>query len=82
MNAKNTIRIELTAEELELIYDALNDKCCKYSSKSETFKQMDEGKTLYIDVEPDFWFRKWEEAGRLNHRIYTAEQKLAKKLSK
>lgn len=70
-------RIELTAQELETIYTALNRLACHYSEQSETRKKIEAGTYTAEDYRnPDYFFEKWEFVGDIKNRIYKAQTRL------
>lgn len=74
---QNTINLTLTQEELEVIYNALNNRCCELADKSETLQKAKEGTATIEDLcNPDYYFERWNFTGKLQNRIYHAQQAL------
>ena len=74
---QNTINLTLTQEELEVIYTALNNRCCELADKSETLQKAKEGTATIEDLcNPDYYFERWNFTGKLQNRIYHAQQAL------
>lgn len=74
---QNTITINLTQEELEVIYNALNKRCVDLADKSETLQKAKEGTATIEDYcHPDYYFERWDFTGKLQNRIYHAQQAL------
>lgn len=74
---QNTINLTLTQEELEVIYTALNNRCVELADKSETLQKAKEGTATIDDLcNPDYYFEKWDFTGKLQNRIYHAQQAL------
>lgn len=74
---QNTIAINFTQEELEVIYAALNHSCCDLADKSATMKKVREDTATIEDLcHPDYYFERWNFTGKLQNRIYHAQQAL------
>lgn len=74
---QNTINLTLTQEELEVIYSALNNRCIELADKSETMKKAQEGSATIEDYcHPDYYFELMDFTGKLQNRIYHAQQAL------
>lgn len=70
--------ISFTAEELEMLYSAMNRLSCYYAKKSETLKKIcdkEEGWEELLDA-PDYFQKKWAAAGVIRNKIYKAEERI------
>ena len=74
---QDTIAINFTQEELEVIYAALNHGCCDLADKSATMQKVREGTATSEDLfHPDYYFERWDFTGTLQNRIYHAQRAL------
>lgn len=76
MTTEKKARLEFTAEELEQIYFALNSYCVENMHRSETWGATEA--FIANGYKHDIWGRTAEAAGRLQIRIYKAQERLNK----
>lgn len=73
--ANDTVTLTFTADELEIIYYALNCWSLEQIHKSETWGNFDAN----LLGREDIWHRQARKAGNIQLRVYEAEQELEQK---